>query len=307
MRFIQKLLIIITLVYCDPCINYLDIENQTLYNEIVDHLFPKELRHPGIDMGHHLCRYSFNGKCCCTKTCRYYGTCCIGAFFNNNITSVKQYVDIFFNMTKIRKHVETLPIVNIADTSVKFRVEKLPMVASCGNKGSVYASRCNASDLSDYTSVMADGFVYKNKHCALCHGFEMYSNVSLALVNCNTSVNIAGIEMTIPDESCTLRIIEGNGIGNTKEKVPAERVNVEPHFRLLISLDGHENSNFVSDRGNLICPCGLYFDIFSNQCKNRLLDTCENNILGDINSTLASEHFKWRAMGVATVTFAENS
>ena len=93
------------------------------------------------------------------------------------------------------------------------------MVASCGNKGSVYARLCNASNLGDETGVIADGFVYKNKHCALCHGFEIYSNESLELVNCHTSVNIAGIEMTIPDESCTLPIIEGNGEGHMEEKV----------------------------------------------------------------------------------------
>ena len=144
----------------------------------------------------------------------YYGTYCIDAFFNNNITSVEEYVDIFFSMTKIKKL-----FVHIADTSLKFRVQKLPVVASCGNKGSVYARLCNASNLGDETRVIADGFVYKNKHCALCHGFEIYSNESLELVNCHTSVNIAGIEMTIPDESCTLPIIEGNGEGHMEEKV----------------------------------------------------------------------------------------
>ena len=352
MRFLRKLLSIATFIYCNQCIKYLDIQNQTLYNETVDHFFPKELRHPGIDMGHYLCRYSFNGKCCrCSKRCRYYGTCCIDAFFNNNITSVQEYVGIFFNMTKIRKHVETLPIVNIADTSVKFRVERLPMVASCGNKGSVYASLCNANDSGDNTRVVADGFVYKNKHCAFCHGFEMYSNLVLELVNCRTSVDIAGIKMTIPDESCSLRTLEGNGIkeklnvsvyfpgrnklncsledisscfhsffalinnkyanpycaycsgevnltnGNCQVFVPASNY-VEPHFRLLISLDRHENSNSAFDRGNLICPCGQYFDIFSNQCKNNLLNLCENIIFGDMNSTFPSEHFKRKAMGM---------
>ena len=49
--------------------------------------------------------YAFSKKntsCSCTKTCRYYGTCCIDAFFNSNVTSVKEYVDIFRNMTKIK-------------------------------------------------------------------------------------------------------------------------------------------------------------------------------------------------------------
>ena len=75
---------------------------------------------------------------------------------------------------------------------------------------------------------------------------------------------------------------------------------VKPHFRLL-SLDGHENSSSDSDRGNLIYPCGQYCDIFSNHCKNNLLDTYENDILSDFNST----YFK-RDYGSATIIVAKN-
>lgn len=50
MRFFGKLLSMATFIYCHQCIKYLDIQNQALYNEIVDHFFPKELGHPGIDI-----------------------------------------------------------------------------------------------------------------------------------------------------------------------------------------------------------------------------------------------------------------
>ena len=38
------------------------------------------------------------------------------------------------------------------------------------------------------------------------------------------------------------------------------------------------NSNNELGGGNPICPCGQYFDILSNQCKNKLHYTCGNNI-----------------------------
>ena len=89
-------------------------------------------------------------------------------------------------------------------------------------------------------------------------------------------------------------IAEANLPSQIRLAFPNKNVYMQPHFRLLISLDGHGNSNSDTDRGNLICPCGQYFDIFSNQCKNNLLDTCENNIPSDIDST----YFKRKAMGV---------
>ena len=55
-------------------------------------------------------------------------TSCIDAFFGS-ITSVEEYFYILFNMTRIRKHIKTLPAVEI-NISVKFSVRKLSMVAS---------------------------------------------------------------------------------------------------------------------------------------------------------------------------------
>ena len=54
---------------------YIKVVNQTLYDEIVDSFFPKELRNPKIEMDFYLCRFTLPNKTCCrcTKTCKYYG------------------------------------------------------------------------------------------------------------------------------------------------------------------------------------------------------------------------------------------
>ena len=100
MRFLQKLLIIITLIYCNQCIKYLDIENQTLYNEIVDHFFPKELRHPGIDMGHNLCEYLFIVLKCssCTKLYIYIMVPVALMLFSITISHLLKSTLIFFSV-----------------------------------------------------------------------------------------------------------------------------------------------------------------------------------------------------------------
>lgn len=81
------------------------IDNQTLYNKIVNHFFSKELRDPNFEPDRHLCFRKILPDCCCLKNCRYYGTCCIDALFNNNIKSVEEYVEIFLDRTKIRKYI----------------------------------------------------------------------------------------------------------------------------------------------------------------------------------------------------------
>ena len=85
------------------------------------------------------------------------------------------------------------------------------------NKHSPYASLCNGKDLSNDVRVIADGFVYKNKHCALCHGFS-YSSVTLNLLDCENSAKISGVKMTVPDKTCMLRISNDTELGYKKEK-----------------------------------------------------------------------------------------
>ena len=205
MLFLQKLVIASTITCCNKCLERLNNVNETLFNETVNYFFPKDMQSRKIVMDRYLCRYSpRDGRCChCTKTCRYYGTCCIDTFFNSDILSVEEHVEIFYKMTEIRNYVQTLPVSNIEGTAAKFKVEELPMVASCKNRQPPY---------NDDIRVIADGFVYKIKYCALCHGFETYTPIELELLNCATSVNVSGIGMTIPDGSCNIKVPEDNSL-----------------------------------------------------------------------------------------------
>ena len=151
-------------ISCNTCFESFKIAHQTLYNDIVDYFFPLALRSPKFKSNNYLCLLKTQKTCCrCTKSCRYYGTCCIDAFFNNNNTSIEEYVDIFCNMHKIRRHVKTLPIVNILDISVKFKVERHPMVASGKNIWSVFADHCNKNDSSN--DIRVDAHLQKQILC----------------------------------------------------------------------------------------------------------------------------------------------
>ena len=214
MRSLQTVLAIITITCYHNCSEYINVANQTLYDEIVDYFFPKELRNPKINMGFYLCHSTLpHDTCCrCTKTCKYYGTCCIDAFFDNNITSVEEYVTLFLKMTKMRSYVSYLPVTSNTNISSYLNVDQVKTVASCENKHSPYGSYCNGGDSSNDVRVIADGFVYKNKYCALCHGFS-YSFATLNLLNCKHSANISGVKMTVPDNTCILRISEDTKLG----------------------------------------------------------------------------------------------
>ena len=133
--------------------------------------------------------------------------CCIDAFFHN-IISLMEYIDVFFKMTKIRKHIKTLPVVKIENIFIKFFIEELPLVASCQNKQSNYESNCNRNRLSNDIGVMADKWLYKNKYCALCHGFNEFNYITLELIGCKTSTNNSGVNMTVQSQPCILNILE---------------------------------------------------------------------------------------------------
>ena len=215
MRFLETVLTVTTITYYHNCSEHIKVVNQTLYDDIVDYFFPKELRNPKIEMDLYLCRFTLSNETCCecTRTCKYYGTCCIDAFFNNDITSVEEYVTLFL---KVRRFVNYLPVTSNTNVSSYFRVDQVKTVTSCENKHSSYVSLCNGSDLSNNVRVIADGFVYKNKYCALCHGFS-YSPATLKLLGCENSSNISGIEMTVPDNTCILRISEDTEAEYKKE------------------------------------------------------------------------------------------
>ena len=157
----------------------------------------------------------------------------------------------------------------------------------------------------------------------MCHGFETYIPAKLELVGCNNLANISGILLTVPDESCTLDIVEVDGFRCDEEKskicnkirgmseMKSESVfsnlcnhsskgwypkpthlpecfqhsspPLKSHFRLLISFDKDGNSNFKLITGNPICPCDQYFDISSSLCKKTLHHVCKK-----INSNIGS-------------------
>ena len=218
MRFFQILLTVTAITDYDYCYEHINFVNQTLYDEIVDYFFPKELRNPKIEMDLYLCRLTLSAKICCqcTKTCKYYGTCCIDAFFDKSITSLEEYVTLFLKMTNMRRCVSYLRVTSNINISSYFLVEEVPTFASCENKHSPYASVCSGSDLNNDVRVIADGFVYKNKYCALCHGFP-YSFANLNLLGCKNSATISGINMTVPDNTCILRISEETELRYKKE------------------------------------------------------------------------------------------
>ena len=60
---------------------------------------------------------------------------------------------------------------------------------------------------------MADKFLYKNKYCALCHGFNEFNYITLKLIGCKTSTNNSGVKMTDPSQSCISNILEDKKVG----------------------------------------------------------------------------------------------
>ena len=284
MGHIWTVFIAIITICCIKGFPSFKIENQTLYKKIVNHFFSKELRDPNFEIDRHLCFRKIHPDCCCLENCRYHGKCCIDALFNNNITSVEEYVKVFLDRTKIRKYIKKLPVMEFKKTSVKIKVKKIHMVASCDDRKSPYTDLCNTRDSKNDIRVIADGFVYKNKYCALCHGFEKYNFAPLELVGCSNTTNITGTVMTIPDESCTLRMRNHNRLGYNRIKCkrklhkPAGKSfgyqknygysfrRLIPHFRMLIYFSKPYS---VLDRGYPICLSHQYFDIIDGQCKNK--------------------------------------
>ena len=101
----------------------------------------------------------------------------------------------------MRRYVNYLPVTSNTNISSYFNVDQVPTVTSCENEHWSYVSRCNGDDLSNDVRVIADRFVYKNKYCALCHGFS-YSFATLNLLNCKNSANVSGVKMIVPDNTC---------------------------------------------------------------------------------------------------------
>ena len=99
---------------------------------------------------------------------------------------------------------------------------------------------------SYFALAMAVKGCYWNRYCAVCHGLKNLTN-----------------------EMCQRIFLFPNFIDKP------------PHFKLLISFDenGKSNSELVTVKP--ICPYDQYFDIFTNDCKNKLHHACAKSILGD--------------------------
>ena len=96
-------------------------------------------------------------------------------------------------------------------------MKRYSMIALCKNRKSPCTYLCNRNGLNDDIRIIADGFLYKNKYCALCHGFESFTAMMLELLNCAASVNISGIKKTIPDGYCNIKVPEDNSLGYKKQ------------------------------------------------------------------------------------------
>ena len=199
---------LVATAYSFKCLSYDEIANKTLYHAIIEYYFPQELRHQKTPMSEYLCfnTTSYPTCCRCETTCKDYGFCCLDAFYNNNITSVDEYVDLMFKKNKMRKYMKHLPVINVDNLSVK--VEQIPMVGACDNTMSVHMDLCNQKDSINDVRVRAEGFIFKNQYCAECHGFHIYSTVTFELTDCNTTMKKSGETHTLPDQSCTLSIYE---------------------------------------------------------------------------------------------------
>lgn len=149
-------------------------------------------------MNRYLCFQEGSTCCHCAQICRYYGTCCVNDLFNKNVRSLEEYIDILFEKTKIKHHVKRLPIVNVNKNPVIFKIQKVLMVSSCHNRSSVYMQLCNRSDSSN-RRIKADSFIYRNKYCALRHGFVNFTNNMLELVSSQTITSKTSNEISILD------------------------------------------------------------------------------------------------------------
>ena len=247
-------LVLFLMVYGGKCLESDSIINKTLYKNIVDYFFPKELLDLfNIKMNRYLCFQEGSTCCHCAQICRYYGTCCVDVFFNKNVRSLEEYVDILFEKTRIKHHVKRLPIVNINKNSAKFNVQKVLMVSSCDNKSSIYMQLCNRNDSSSDRRIEADSFIYRNKYCALCHGFVNFTNIILELVSSQTVTNKTSNETSILDESFSLQMAQDKSERDFTRLYPKrnklncskndENLCFSSYFALIRSNDGSTHAN----------------------------------------------------------------
>ena len=175
--------------------------NQTLYHEILEHFLPSSLHNTSIDLKNFLCYANGKEKCCsCQSSCIFDKTCCIDVFFTENITSVQEYIHIFHEKYSFRQYAKNMPVTNMKSP---FSIQTIPMIATCSNNKSRHFGSCNENYSANNIPVQKGDIIYRNNHCAICHGVKHYSYVMYEVSGCNTTKE----EMTIPDRTCHLRIM----------------------------------------------------------------------------------------------------
>ena len=207
---------------------------QKIYEEMITYSFPyTHLKAKDFMLDRYFCVYQFSSKCCsCEENCRFYGTCCIDAFFDSNEKSFERYLQYFQDKVLIANDIEYSPIIDIYGT---YYIDRSLIVMTCKDESSLYFTQCNENlGTNEYKIRVrgADGAIYRNKFCALCnkvtnyayltyvfHGCEYNSYTSLfdTRQNCHLSI----FSQTDPPKRDTIFFIKD---------IKAEMYKFNPHF-----------------------------------------------------------------------------
>ena len=159
---------------------------QKIYEEMINFSFPyNHLEAKDSILDRYFCVYQFSWKCCnCEENCRFYGTCCIDAFFNSNEKSFERYFQYFQNKVQIAKYIEYRPIIDIYGS---YDIDLSLIVMTCRDTSSLYFSQCKKNlDKNEYKIRVrgADGVIYRNKFCALCSNVTNYTYLTYVFHSC---------------------------------------------------------------------------------------------------------------------------
>ena len=185
-------------------LNYVHSESvDKVYEKLINFSFPESLQQSENFTTKYLCRYKSPNKCCsCEKDCRFYRTCCIDAFVDENTKSFDQYLNYFFLKIDIAKDIAKFPII---DGRNFYKIEEVYTVTRCRNKNSSYYRECNRMIPSEFQIRVegSDGVIYYNKFCALCHNVTNFRKVKFELSNCAINQKESTL---VRNEKCFLRI-----------------------------------------------------------------------------------------------------
>ena len=175
-----------------------------VYEKLINFSFPESLQQSENFTRKYLCRYKSPNKCCsCEKNCRFYRTCCIDAFVDENTKSFDQYLNYFFHNIDIATDIAKFPII---DGQNFYKTEDVYTVTRCRNKNSSYYRECNRMIPTNEFPIRAegsDGVIYYNKFCALCHNVTNFRNLKFELTNCAINQKESTL---VRNKKCSLRI-----------------------------------------------------------------------------------------------------